>query len=322
MKVAIIGIGAMGSLFAARLSAVAEVVVIGRWPEQLAALKKGLTLIEAGGKTTSYSIPATAHVQEVPPVDLALVLVKSHQTEQAAEQAYLLLSEESPLNLALTLQNGAGNLEKLEAVLGASRSLAGITDQAALMLEPGVVRDSGPGTIYLGSPPSHSEKARKIQRLFTEAGFNTQLSGDIQSLIWGKLAVNAAINPLTAILNRPNGYIGENKITREIMFRLARETAEVAATQGITLPYTDIEQHVAGVAHTTRSNRSSMLKDVLRGVRTEIEAICGEVVRKGEEYGIPTPVNALIFDMVKAIEAGKRNPDPGTDLSWILTASV
>ncbi|MEM9687409.1 MAG: 2-dehydropantoate 2-reductase [Bacteroidota bacterium] len=318
MKIAIIGIGAMGSLFAARLSTVADVVLVGNWPEQLAALQKGLTLIESHGKSVRYKIPATSKGQEVAPVDLVLVLVKSYQTVSAARQAHMLLSGNSAFNMALTLQNGAGNLEKMEAVLGISRVLAGITTQAANMIKPGIVHDTGPGTIYLGGPASQLEKIKKLSELFKKAGFQVQLSDDIQSLIWGKLAVNAGINTLTAILNQLNGYIGENEVTRRLMFRLAHETAAVAAAQHIKMPYPDIEKQLMIVSRATRANTSSMLKDVLRNAPTEIDAICGEIIKKGKQYSIPTPVNNIVFNMIKDIESGKRKPDATTDLSRIL----
>ena len=318
MKIAVIGIGAMGTLFAARLSAVAEVALIGNWPEQLAALQKGLTVIAPGGKKTTYRIPAAHNPAEAAPADLVLVLVKSYQTARAAQQAEMLLAGESPLNVALTLQNGSGNHEKLEAALGASRALAGVTNQAAMVVEPGITADTGPGAVYLGSVPRQAGKTKKIAEVFAGAGFEVQLSGDIRSLVWGKLAVNAGINPLTAILNRPNGYIGENEVTRQLMFRLAHETAEVAAAQDIEMPYADIREHLLEVSCATRNNTSSMLKDVLRQSPTEIDAICGEVVKKGMQYGVPTPVNSIIFNMIKDIEAGKRTPDAATDLSWIL----
>lgn len=318
MKIAIIGIGAMGSLFAARLSTVANVVLAGNWPEQLAALQKGLILVESHGKKLRYKIPVTSKVQEVAPVDLVLVLVKSHQTVSAARQARMLLSGNSAFNMALTLQNGAGNLEKLEAVLGPSRALAGVTTQAANMIKPGVVSDTGPGIVYLGGVPSQLEKTKKLSELFEKAGFQVQLSDDIQSLIWGKLAVNAGINTLTAILNQPNGYIGENEVTRQIMFRLAHETAAVAAAQHIKMPYPDIEKQMMSVSRATRANTSSMLKDVLRNAPTEIDAICGEVIKKGRQYDIPTPINNIVFNMIKDIESGKRKPDANTDLSRIV----
>ena len=318
MRIAIIGIGAMGSLFAARLSTTADVVMIGNWPEQLAALKKGLTLIGPDGKKTGYRIRATNNAKEIGTADMVLVLVKSYQTTKAAQQAKLLLSENSSLNLALTLQNGTGNHEKLVAALGTSRSFAGITSQAAMVMEPGLIHDTGPGPVYLGSTPQQAEKAGKLSGLFTDAGFEVHLADDIEPLIWGKLAVNAGINPLTAILNQPNGYIGENKTTQRLMFRLARETERVAAAQNIKMPYEDIEKQVLEVSRATRTNRSSMLRDVLRQSRTEIDAICGEVIKKGIQYGVPTPVNTLIFNMVKNIEEGKQKPGDVTDMSWIL----
>ena len=318
MRIAIAGIGAMGALFAARLSTVADVIMIGNWKEQLMALKKGLTLIHTDGRKTSYCIPATNTIHNIASVDMVLILVKSYQTERAVKQAAVLLSGESPLNLALSLQNGVGNQEKIERVLGAERSFIGVTSQAATILEPGVVQDTGPGSVYLGNPAQESQKPTKLAELFSDAGFKVQLFEDIRSLVWGKLAVNAGINPLTAILNQKNGYIGAHEITRRLMFQLARETANVAAAQRIVMPYPDVEHHLITVSHATRANHSSMLRDIQRNSPTEIDAICGVVIEKGKEYGVPTPVNKHIFDMIKEIESGKRKPGLDTDFSHVL----
>lgn len=310
----------MGSLFAARLSAVAEVVMIGTWPEQLAALTKGLTLIDASGNKSLHTFPATGDLREVPPVDMALILTKSYQTARAARQAAVLLSRESPINLALTLQNGAGNYERLKADLGANRAFAGVTSQAAGIVAPGVVQDTGPGPVHLGGLPQQLEKVNQLLEIFSRAGFETHHSENIQSLIWGKLAVNAGINPLTAILGCRNGYLTRNKTARDLMFRLALETAAAASAQNIPLPYPDVAQHVLDVAQATRANQSSMLRDVLRNSPTEIDAICGEVIRQGKQHGVPVPANTLIFNYIKEIEKGLRKPGTHTNRSHILQA--
>ncbi|MCB0374905.1 MAG: 2-dehydropantoate 2-reductase [Sinomicrobium sp.] len=318
MRIAVIGTGAMGSLFAARLSEVADVIMVGNWAQQLEAVRKGLTLIAPDGKRTVHNIAAATGVKNIDPVDMALVLVKSYHTAGAAAQADVLLSEDSPLNVALTLQNGAGNLEKMEAILGASRILGGVTSQAATLVAPGIVRDTGPGAIYLANMPQQEQKIEMLSEMFRKAGFRVEHSADIRSLIWGKLIVNAAINPLTAIFNRPNGYIAENRTARQLMSRLVREAAAVAAAQHITLPYADAEQEALEISRATADNQSSMLRDALRGARTEIDAICGEVIEKGKRYDVPTPINSIIFDLIKAIESGRRKPETVADLSWIL----
>ncbi len=141
------------------------------------------------------------------------------------------------------------------------------------------------------------------------AGFTVELVSDVQGLVWGKLAVNAAINPLTAVRRIRNGLLVENEGLCRVMMAAARETAVVAAAQGIHLPYPDAAQRALQVARGTAGNHSSMLQDVLRGSQTEIEAICGAVIRAGQQFAIPTPINAQLWRWVKSAEAGQPITD-------------
>ncbi|HFE65695.1 MAG TPA: 2-dehydropantoate 2-reductase [Chloroflexi bacterium] len=303
MNITIIGIGALGSLFAARLVDVAAVTMLGHWPEQITAVTQhGLTLVQPDGRSRTCPVPITNNPADVPPADLALILVKSSQTEQAARLAQTVLKSDG---LALTLQNGLGNGEKLTAVLGQDRVIQGVTSEGAAMPVPGVARHAGHGQTWLAEQPG----AAPIVALLRQAGFQVESSRNVDSLLWGKLVVNTAINPLTAVLNVPNGYLAENKAARTVMAAAARETARVAAALGIRLPYPDAAQHALRVAQATAVNHSSMLQDILRGAPTEIEAICGEVIRYGRFHAIPTPVNEALYHLVRALE-NKKEPLP------------
>lgn len=299
MRIAIIGIGAMGCLFGARLAPLADVVMVGTWPEGLAALReRGIVLADAQGER---AIPVqVAGGAALPPCDLALVLVKSYQTARAAQQAVGLLA---PQGLALTLQNGLGNAEVLAASLGASRVALGVTAQGAMLLGPGRVYHAGAGPTYLGITPTTRSRLEEVSTLFRQAGLETHLTENIAGLVWGKLVVNSAINPLTALLRLSNGALLENESARALMEAVAWETATVAQAQGIRLPFDDPAERVREVAAHTARNRSSMLQDVLRGAPTEIDAINGAIVRTGQRLGIPTPVNATLWRLVCALEA-------------------
>jgi 2-dehydropantoate 2-reductase len=128
---------------------------------------------------------------------------------------------------------------------------------------------------------------------------------DPDGLLWGKLAINAAINPLTALLGVENGALLERPAARVLLRELACETAAVAAALGIRLPQADPAAAAESVAQKTAANRSSMLQDIERGAPTEIDAICGAIVRAGEQAGVPTPVNRTIWRLVKAVEEGR-----------------
>jgi 2-dehydropantoate 2-reductase len=125
---------------------------------------------------------------------------------------------------------------------------------------------------------------------------------DTASLLWGKLVINAAINPLTALLRVPNGELLERPAARELLAEAALEATSVALKQGISLPYPDPVLAVQEVARNTAANYSSMLQDVMRGTITEIEAINGAIVKMGEHFGVPTPVNRMLWRLVKSLD--------------------
>lgn len=300
--IGIIGSGALASLFAARLAGHADVVIIGSWQPQLAALRDGLTLIHLDGRETRHRVTATANADAAGPVDAALVLVKSYQTPEAVARVQAALSENG---VAVTLQNGAGNLEQLQAALG-ERATLGTTSLGATLERPGVVRHAGEGPIHLAPPAEAPEPAQKafddLVLTLRASGFDVQLTEDVAGLVWGKLAVNAGINPLTALLGVPNGFLAEHRACRRLMEAAAREVGAVAAAQGIDLPYDDAAAAALDVARRTAANHSSMLQDRMRGRPTEIDAICGAVVAAGERHNVPTPVNRLLLRWMRQME--------------------
>lgn len=306
MRIVIIGVGAMGCLFGAYLATGADVVLVGHWPEQVAAIQKdGLTLIEPNGRFSTHRLPITNNPATLPPADLALVLVKSYQTEKAAALAQQLLHRNG---IALTLQNGVGNWEQLSAVLGPQRTTLGTTTQAAHIPQPGTVQHTGYGQTHLAKPVNSNQLAviGEFVGLLQQAGMETALVGNVDSLVWGKLAMNAGINPLTALLRVPNGFLAENPQAKTWMQQTAEEVAAVARAQGIELPYPSAAERVLQVAQATAANYSSMLQDVLNGRSTEIEAICGAVVKYGRFCHIPTPRNEKLLQWVKRLEIGDR----------------
>jgi 2-dehydropantoate 2-reductase len=135
--------------------------------------------------------------------------------------------------------------------------------------------------------------------LLQGAGLSLQQVSDLSGLMWGKLIINVAINPLTALLEVNNGKLLESSTVTKLMGLAAQEAASVAQKQGISLELTDPKRSAEGVAAATGSNISSMLQDIQRGAPTEIDALCGEVVRKGKQLAIPTPVNEMLMMLVQ-----------------------
>jgi 2-dehydropantoate 2-reductase len=296
-RILIVGSGAMACLFAARLSACgARVVMLGTWAEGLQALQQyGVRLVT--DVEQRFPVQATSNPMDCQGIRLSLVLVKAWQTPRAARQLAECLSEEG---VALSLQNGAGNFESLEQALGAQRVALGITTAGATLLGPGLARQAGEGKISLSAHP----RLPPLAAWLLAAGFAVEEAADANALLWGKLVINAAINPLTALLRVPNGELVERHTARTLLQEAACEAALVAAAQGIQLPYPDPVSVAETTALRTGANRSSMLQDIERGAPTEIDAICGAILRAGEKTGIPTPVNRMLWQLVKALENG------------------
>jgi 2-dehydropantoate 2-reductase len=298
--VLVLGTGAMACLFAARLAASGlPVTMLGSWVEGLQALEQaGVCVVQADGQEQAYPVRAINDVRDCSGSRFALVLVKSWQTRRAAQQLAACLRTDG---LALTLQNGLGNYEQLAGVLGRERVALGVTTAGATLLGPGRVRPVGEPVVTLSAHP----RLRALAELLEAASFQIDNVADAIGLLWGKLLINAAINPLTALLGVLNGELLERQPARALMQSIAGETAAVAEAQGIRLPYPDPASAVETVARRTAPNRSSMLQDVLRHAPTEIDAICGAIVRAGEQSGAPTPINRTLYQLVKALEPEK-----------------
>jgi len=298
-NVLIIGTGALASLFAARLASTGCIVtMLGSWSDGLAALQAyGVRVLDANSEVRTYPVRATADPAECRDILRALVLVKAWQTVHAAGLLAACLPSDG---LALTLQNGWGNREILEQALGSERVAQGVTTLGATLVEPGFVRLGGQGPITLGIHP----RVQLLADLLTLAGFDVRTADDVAGLAWGKLVINAAINPLTALLRLPNGELLARPAARELMGFAAVEAAAVGAAQGLHLPQAIAADPVAAaedVARRTAANHSSMYQDVQHGRPTEIDAICGAIVQAGERLDVPTPVNRTLWLLVKSL---------------------
>lgn len=292
-SILILGTGALATLFAARFAEVGiSVSMLGTWQEGLTALKdKGVTV---EGKGRAFHVHATDNPAECKGMLFALVLVKTWQTERAAQQLAGCLAEDG---VALTLQNGLGNDAILASHLGYPRVALGVTTAGATLISPGVVCLGGEGPVSLDLHPRMSP----VEQMIRQAGFVVNVVDDLQSLIWGKLIVSSAINPITALLRVKNGELLERPSALEVIGKLARETAAVAKTLGVKLPFKDPERAAIEVVQRTAENLSSMLQDILRGAPTEIDAINGAIVHLAEKNNLQVPVNRTVWSIIKAI---------------------
>jgi len=301
MRITVIGPGAVGLLWAGRLAqAGARVALLDHRPERAQRLNdQGIILEDVTGQA-NLRLPASALPKVLGETDLALVCVKAYQTGEVAK---VLGAHLAAKGRALTLQNGMGNVEALVAALGPQRVLGGITSEGATLLNEGHVRHAGKGQTHLGPAQGPVDQfTREVAELFNQAGFATQAVEGCQNLIWTKLVINVGINPLTAILNVPNGRLLELAHAAEMMDQAVAEAVEVGHKLGIQFIHADMAEAVREVARRTAGNLSSMLQDVRAKRRTEVQFINGAVRQMGLEAGLACPYNTALCNLVLALE--------------------
>ena len=302
MEILIIGAGAMGGLFAALLAPFAEVCLYTTNSDHAAVINRdGLTVTGKDGMVRRSAVRVLSDPRHYDRrADLIIIFTKARSTTEAAQVALPLLKAEG---LVLTLQNGLGNLERIVAVVGAERAVVGITSQAATLVGPGKVLHAGSGSTVLAAGPEQFIRVAAIVALFNRAGIDTQIAEDGDSLLWSKLIVNVGINALTALLRVPNGTLTQIPECEGLMAQAVAEAVAVAQALHVNLPYEQQLDRVRQVCGLTAANRASMLQDILQGAPTEIDVINGAIVAQGREAGIPTPVNLLLTQLIKALEA-------------------
>jgi 2-dehydropantoate 2-reductase len=299
MKLAVLGPGALGCLLAARLHEAGEAVCLVDYQKERAARLRhqGIQVQTLEGAHQCVQVPV-ALAPEVGPCNVTIVAVKSYQTQSAAPSLPVLMAAGG---LALTLQNGLGNLEAMARVVGPRRLLAGVALLGVTRQNEGSIIHAGAGPIFIGVPEGSQVSATELATLveiFQRAGLECQARDHIEAVLWEKLVVNVGINPLTALMRVPNGALLEMPHAWEIAVAAATEAQAVARAAGLNLRG-DPAERLRQVAIATAANRSSMLQDMLAGRPTEIEALNAQVVARGLSLGLPTPINDLLTRLVR-----------------------
>jgi len=299
MKIAILGAGAIGSLFGALLWESGEdVVLIGRKRHVDAIRSRGLKVSGISGERI-VKPKAVTTTQEVGKVDLIIISVKSYDTKQAAKEALNMIHHNT---VVLTIQNGLGNIEKLCEIIGEKHVVGGVTMQGSTLVKPGEIYHAGKGPTIIGELNGEiTNRIKRIAETFNKAKIETQITQNIWGVLWDKLIINVGINALTAILRVRNGELIKIPEIRDIMIEAVKEAVNVAKALNIKLEIEDHVRKVIEVAEATANNKSSMLQDIEKGKRTEIDYINGAIVKLGKKLKIKTPVNKTLTAIVKAI---------------------
>ena len=303
MNITILGAGAIGSLFGGLLAEAGhEIWLLDPRREHLRQIEAaGLWIEGASGNRFVRNFRIASSPAELEnSAQIVFVFVKSTDTERAMLQSQEIFAAKP---LVVSLQNGLGNIEKIAAVLGRKRLVAGTTSHGASMLGAGKIRHAGSGATVIGKVDTKGNvDLDALAGLLTDAGIQTHVSHNVISLIWDKLLVNVGINALTALSGLRNGQLLEFRETEEILETAVREAIQVAQALGIELSHDDPVSHTKEVCRLTAANTSSMLQDVQQKRTTEIEMMNGAIVHEGQRLGIATPVNRVLTNLLAVIE--------------------
>jgi 2-dehydropantoate 2-reductase len=303
-RIAIVGCGAIGSLFAAHLAQAgeAEVWAYDLDERQVAAIEeRGLTLTGVG---EVHGHPrATTDAGALPPCDFGIVATKALHTEGAIAATAHAFAD----GAVCTVQNGVGNEEVIAPHV--DRVMRGTTFPAGRLIEPGVVQWDTGGDTTIGPfepKPASMDEVEALAGLITRSGMRTTALPDARGAQWRKVIFNAATNPLGALTGLTHGQACDVAPLRELMRDLVAEGRAVCEAQQITLD-ADPDALIDHAREVAYDHKASMLQDIEAGRRTEVDWLNGGIVRFGREHGVPTPHHAAIWALIQALESAPRS---------------
>ena len=291
MKVIILGAGAIGSFYGARLSKLNDVILIGRRKHVNYINKNGLRV--TGLENTIYKLRAATKVGRIKDETLILLTTKVYDSKKAVSSIKNLIKKDV---IILCMQNGLYSENISKDIVGKEcKVLRGITDFGAAFLEPGIVQLNNYGHTFIEKSPTSKEIAEELNK----CGLNCYISKDIKIDMWKKIILNCVLNPLTAILRVENNVIADEKLN-PIKKLIVDECLEVAKKDGAKFNFDFVKAINDGIENSR--NISSMLQDLLKGNPTEIDYLNGAVVELGEKYGVKCPVNEALVMIIKEME--------------------
>lgn len=298
----VLGAGAIGSLFGGFLAKEGnDVVLVGREKHVNAIQKKGLTIRDSVEYVVK--VKAVTSVDQVEtPLDLILLTVKAYDTRQATLEVNDLMDDKTTL---VCLQNGLGTEEIASERI--ENPLRGVTSNGSLLLRPGVIAHTGRGDTIVGEQEGGvTQRIKMIADTFTRAGLNTRITENIQGVVWSKTLVNSGINPFGALTGMKNGELIRVPILKGLIIRTVEEGVSVAERIGINLEGDPVALTLQ-TAEKTAENRNSMLRDIMRNKRTEIDFINGAISEHGRRNRVPTPINDVLTGLIRTLEHKNKN---------------
>jgi 2-dehydropantoate 2-reductase len=300
MDIVIIGAGAMGCLFGGLLAESGQAVRLIDIPgPHLTALQQQGVRLQTDGGDRLVPLRAGNAADFTRPCDLAIVFTKGMHTEAAMRSAAHLIT---PASWVLTAQNGLGNDVAIHRALPGARVAIGMTNWPAELLGPGHVTVHGQGLVRLWThEPDAATAMPPIAALLDRAGLDCAADPLVEVGIWEKVAFNAALNAVAAVIGRPVAAIADHPSGRSLAAAIVAETAAVALARGIAVDALRIQATVDKALLHNRTHKPSMLQDVLAGRLTEIDSINGAIVTYAEAMGMDAPVTRTLRDLVRLV---------------------
>jgi 2-dehydropantoate 2-reductase len=306
VRIGIVGAGAIGLTFAAALARVHDVVLLARRSVVAETILRDGIAIDAGGEVQHVAVRTTTDTASFADRDALIVAVKTYATADALAPLRGVLPRHA---LIATVQNGIDNAEAARAALPGARVIAGTTTQGAVLIGDGRVRAVNRGTTTFARDDTAAPTSDDLAGAFAAAGFDARVVDDVDLLLWRKLVIVAAINPLGALTGSTNGAVVTDADLVPLARALAAEAAAVARAEGVDPgdPWAALE----AAARSTAANRNSMLQDLDAGRPTEIDAISGAIVRRARAREIAVPLTDTVLRLVRARERSGPAQSPG-----------
>lgn len=300
MRIAVIGAGAMGSIYGGHLSLHHEVFLIDTNQAVVDQINKdGLKLLE-NGEDIIYHPTALTSTEGQEPMDLVILFVKALFSKAALTNNQGIIG---PNTYLMTLQNGSGHEDLLGEFVPQNHIIIGTTEDNGAVLAPGYVRRGGTGKTNIGMLVEDSEGfLLKLKEVLDSCGFMGYVHENIQQLIWNKLFTNVSLSAVTGVLQVPMGFIAGNTHAWTITKKLIHEAVEVAHGLGLEADEAEITEKVRLTSVNSPEGITSICADLKNGRKTEVNTISGSVVRASKKCGVPAPTHELIVELVHAME--------------------
>jgi len=307
MRIGVMAAGAVGGYFGGRLAAAGHDVVFFARGQNLAALRQnGLRIESVKGDLHVPKVTATDDAKSVAPVDIVLFAVKLWDTEKAGEMIRPIVTASTRV---ITLQNGVDSVERLQPILGVDSVVGGMAYIATVVSAPGVItHTSNFAEMRCGRVDGKpDQKLMALADAAKKANVDISLTATVDVDRWKKFVFLVGLSSMTGATREPLGKILADKDTRAMFFAVMQEVVAVGRAKGVALPENFAEERMKFADTTPPGFKASLLHDLERGNRLEVDWLAGRVVALGRELGVPTPMNAAAYAVLKLHRMGRTN---------------